>query len=225
MSLGPLRWLSLSKPPEDRPGTTVTSMGTEDGTWAAQFPELFGDQYVAYAGARTSTTTDDPPEALVNRLHLVAVTEDDAIVVCRSTQGWRFLPGGTREPGESLTELAARELREEAGAELLDEPGLFASFRVHSERTEPYRPHLAHPDAYWAHAVCRVAITGPPENPPDGEQVVEVATLPPDEATAWLARHDRTHADIVRLAVAMGLFTEKIPEPAVESGPTRSSSG
>lgn len=80
-------------------------MGQVDGTWAQQFPELFADQYVEYAGATVRATTDDPPAELVNRLHLVAATEDGAIALCRSVQGWRFLPGGTREPQESLPAL------------------------------------------------------------------------------------------------------------------------
>jgi len=73
------------------------------------FPELFRDGYVDYADCRIRYTTEDVPEELVSRIHLVAVTAEEKIVVCRSEQGWRFLPGGTREPGESLYELACRE--------------------------------------------------------------------------------------------------------------------
>ena len=66
-----------------------------------------------HAEARTTYLPVVPPEHLVSRLHLVAVTNESHVVVCRSVQGWRFLPGGTREPGESLQELARRELQEE----------------------------------------------------------------------------------------------------------------
>jgi ADP-ribose pyrophosphatase YjhB (NUDIX family) len=74
-----------------------------------------------------------PPEHLVSRLHLVAVTNESQVVVCRSVQGWRFLPGGTREPGESLHELARRELQEEAGANLLGDLIHFSAHQVDSE--------------------------------------------------------------------------------------------
>ena len=47
---------------------------------------------------------------------------------------------------------------------------------------------------------------GEPLNPADGEHVVEVLTLPPAEAAAWLGVHDPVHADVVRLAVARGLL-------------------
>jgi 8-oxo-dGTP diphosphatase len=131
-------------------------------------------------------------------------------VVCRSVEGWRFLPGGTREPGESLTDLVRRELREEAGATLLGEPGaVFGYTHARSRNPAPYRPHLPHPEAAWAYAVARVRLDGEPANPPDGETVVEVLALPPTEAVAWLAewREDPDHGRVLALAVAMGLLS------------------
>jgi 8-oxo-dGTP diphosphatase len=148
-----------------------------------------------------------PPEHLVSRLHLVAVTNESQVVVCRSVQGWRFLPGGTREPGESLHELARRELQEEAGANLLGDLIHFSAHQVDSEESEPYRPHLPHPRAYWAYAAARVEITGPPLNPPDGERVIEVLALSPAAAAAYLDVEDRVHAaHVVRHAEGLGLL-------------------
>jgi 8-oxo-dGTP diphosphatase len=148
-----------------------------------------------------------PPEHLVSRLHLVAVTNESQVVVCRSVQGWRFLPGGTREPGESLNELARRELQEEAGANLLGDLIHFSAHQVDSEESGPYRPHLPHPRAYWAYAAARVEITGPPLNPPDGERVIEVLALSPAAAAAYLDVEDRVHAaHVVRHAEGLGLL-------------------
>ena len=62
--------------------------------------------------------------------------------------------------------------------------------------------------SYWAKAVADVVVDGPPVNPPDGEQVVEVLVLPPEQAIAYLdANNDNVGVpgNIVRLAVAMGL--------------------
>jgi hypothetical protein len=53
--------------------------------------------------------------------------------------------------------------------------------------------------------VAPARIVGEPLNPPDGESVVEVVSLRPDEAAEWLRPHDPTHADVVLLAVARGL--------------------
>jgi 8-oxo-dGTP diphosphatase len=179
---------------------------SDDGDWPVRFPGLFREQYADYAGARLRFTTTAVPQELVSRLHLVAVTPAAEVIVCRIEEGWRFLPGGTREPGESLTDLARRELMEEAGARLESPPRYFAAHIADSLRPEPYRPHLPHPRAYWAYAVAQAQVIADPVNPPDGEQVVEVRTLAPDLAAGFIAEHDPVHADVLRLAVAMGLL-------------------
>ncbi|GAB3040182.1 hypothetical protein GCM10011376_35900 [Nocardioides flavus (ex Wang et al. 2016)] len=171
-----------------------------------RFPRLFEESYVDYAGARVAYSGGAPPDELVSRLHLVAVTEGAEVVVCRSARGERFLPGGTREPGESLLDLARRELAEEAGAELLGELVHFSAHRADSHLDRPYRHHLPHPRAYWGYAVGRVQIVGPPLNPVDGEQVVQVLTMPPQEAADYLGDEDPIHSDVLRHAIALGLL-------------------
>ena len=143
------------------------------------------------------------------RLHIVGVDPDGLVVVCRSVEGWRFLPGGRREKGETLAEVCRRELREEAGCTVLGAPDpVFAYQRAISRNPEPYHPHFKHPVSAWAYTVARVEVTGPPTNPPDGERVVEVRSLPPSEAAAGLAVWDDVeHAHVVQLAEAMGLFS------------------
>ncbi|MFC6286611.1 NUDIX domain-containing protein [Nocardioides sp. GCM10027113] len=159
-----------------------------------------------YAAARISYVVGAAPEALVTRLHIVAVTERAEVVVCRSAEGERFLPGGRREPGESLLELARRELVEEAGAALSGTLLHFSSHRADSERNEPYRSHFPHPRTYWGYAVGHVRVAGTPSNPPDGENVVEVLALPPVQAADYLAKNDPLHADVLRHADALGLI-------------------
>ncbi len=186
-------------------------MAGDDNRWSARFPELFRDDYVDYAPwIRIQFTTEAIPQELVSRLHLVAVTPAGEVVVCRSEQGWRFLPGGTREPAESLADLAGRELMEEAGARLIGEMQFFAAHVADSTRPEPYRPHLPHPRAFWAYAVAAAEVIAVPENPPDGEQVVEVLKVRPSSAAEFLAQDDPSHADVVRLADAMGLIRSHI---------------
>ena len=85
-------------------------------TGASSVPRLFAPATVDYANVDLGFTTGPFDDALVSRLHLVAVTAPGELIVCTSVQGWRFLPGGTREPDESLRELVVRELLEEAGA-------------------------------------------------------------------------------------------------------------
>src|SRR3954452_15833531 len=92
--------------------------------------EIFAESYANYASARITYLARIPPDHLVSRLHLVAITGDALMVVCRSAQGWRFLPGGTRERNESLHDLASRELMEEAGAALRGDLVYFAAHQV-----------------------------------------------------------------------------------------------
>ena len=181
-------------------------MAQDGERWAGAFPVLFTESYVDYADSRLGFTTGEVPDELVARLHLVAMTSQGHVIVCRSVQGWRFLPGGTREVDESLVELARRELVEEAGARMAGGIDVFASHVADSRRDSPYRPHLPHPRAYWAYAVARAEVVQPPTNPADGEHVVEVMTLPPEQAAGYLEEYDPLQADVVRLARAMELI-------------------
>ena len=181
----------------------------DDDVWAERFPELFRTAHVEYAGAQIRYTTDPIPYELVSRFHLVAVAEGENVVVCRSDQGSRFLPGGTREPTESLEDLARREFLEEPGAALCSKLHFFSAHEARSDRSTPYRSHLPHPRSFWAYAVAQVEIVGPPANSDDGEFIVEVVTLPAGDAAAYLHEHDPIHADVVRHAQAMGLIGSK----------------
>ena len=82
----------------------------------------------------------------------------------------------------------------------------FSAHHAESELERPYRPHFPHPHACWGYAVARVEITGRPLNPPDGQEVVEVLTLPVEEAANYLRGEDPIHADVVLHAHTLGLL-------------------
>ena len=190
--------------PDRVSGASWPAVSTDD--WSTRVPRLFAPASVDYANVALGFTTGPFDDALISRLHLVAITSPGELIVCTTVQGWRFLPGGTREPEESLHELVVRELLEEAGAVPVDdELTLFGAHVADSRDPEPWRPHLAFPRALWAYGACRAEITGPPTCPPDGEQIDDVLTMPAEHAVEFMETTDQMMADAVRLAIAMGL--------------------
>ena len=185
-----------------RPDTGAVA---DDEFWRVRFPDLFAPGFWDWGEQDVQFTVEPPPQELIGNVHLVA-RSSGRIVVSVSDLGWRLLPGGTREPGETGEESAARELVEEAGATLVGPLEPIGAHRAVSRRSEPYRPHLPFPLGYWLWAAADVTITGPPSNPPDGERIVEVRLLDPAEAVEFLAADHPTGADIVRLAMAMDLI-------------------
>lgn len=172
---------------------------------ATRFPRLFAPQRWEWGNLDTQFSLDLPPEDLVSNVHVLART-DGGLVLCRNDLGWRFLPGGTREPDETVEETARRELLEEAGARLDGPLRWIGASRADHHSPEPYRPHLPFPVSYWLCAVAEVSLVAAPSNPPDGEQVVEVLTLPPAEAADWLGEYDVPMAELVRLASELALL-------------------
>lgn len=145
-------------------------------------------------------STAVPPEHLVTNVHVVGFV-GDRIVVCRDHPDVWFLPGGTREPGESIEDCAARELEEEAGARLAGPLSWIGAYRCTSDRPEPFRPHQPHPEKAWLWCMADVVLDGAPSNPVDGEQVLEVRAVDPAEAQELLLTDGDWLPELVGLAL------------------------
>lgn len=178
-------------------------------SWQERFPTLFERSSFEWGGVASGDleiqfSLELPPDELVSNVKVIGRTAG-SVVVCESDRGWRFLPGGTREPGEAIEETARRELLEEAGASIVGGLDWIGAFEVNDPRPTRYRPHLPHPVSYWIYGVGDVALEGRPTNPADGETVTEVLTLPPADAVEYLAQFDNGPlTDVLRLAIAMG---------------------
>jgi 8-oxo-dGTP diphosphatase len=177
--------------------------------WQERFPNLFARSPFEWGGVAAGDleiefSLELPPDELVSNVKIIGRAAG-GVVVCKSDQGWRFLPGGTREAGETVEETAQRELLEEAGASIVGTLNWIGAFEVKHPGSRPYRPHLPHPISYWLYVAGDVVLQGRPTNPADGEAVIEVLTLPPSEAVDYLAEFDDGQlTDVLRLAIAMG---------------------
>lgn len=141
-----------------------------------------------------------PPPHLIGNVNIVPFVGEDAVVV-RVTGGRPEIPGGTLEPGEDYLAALHRELSEEAGASLRSWT-LLGAYRCHSAASEPYRPHLPHPDFYRVVGFGEITLVGQPTNPAGGEEVVEVSVMPVDAAEQVFRQWQRPDiAALYRLAL------------------------
>lgn len=143
---------------------------------ATAYPALFGPLrwgVVSVASFTSSATV--PDRTMIQSVNVVPFIGGQCVVV-EVADGQLTLPGGTQEPGETLLQTARRELMEEAGAELVS-VGPLGYWNCHSERNEPWRPFLPHPDYVRLVLMGDVELTQLPTNPEDGEQIAHVMLL------------------------------------------------
>ena len=200
-----------------RPGvghtrSMMNGLSVEDHLWSDRFPRLFWSQPFTWGGIADARlqihfSRSTPPDELISNVKVIGRC-GSGIVVFETDQGWRSVPGGTREPGESLLAAADREAREEVGGQIMGELTWLGAFRVDHSAVGPHRPHLPYPISYWAYVLADLTLVQEPTNPSDGEQVTSVHVLPVAEAIEWLSVFDDGPLlDVVKVAHELGLVT------------------
>jgi 8-oxo-dGTP diphosphatase len=183
--------------------TDTTDRTGERADLAARFPHLHAPQRWAWGGIDAQFSVELQPDELITNIHVVGFTEG-RVVLCRDARGHWFLPGGTREADESVESCLVRELREEAGARLAGEPVWIGAHRAVTDAAEPYRPWQPHPVKAWLWGWAEVVVDSSPTNPDDGEQVVEVRAVTPQEAQHLLVRgREAWWGELISLAVEL----------------------
>ena len=175
-------------------GTGRTAADSE----AARFPDLYAPVVGKRSSAEFRRVDEVSCEGLVSNVNVVPYTAAGWVVLVLG-DGRPEVPGGTREPGESIEATLRRELLEEAGARL-ESFRTFGVWDCASTAEAPYRPHLPHPQFQRLVGVGRVELVTRPTIG-DGEDVVEVLTLSLEEAQArFLAVGRGDLADLYGLA-------------------------
>lgn len=123
---------------------------------------------------------------------LVAIARDERenlVLIRRGDTGEWCLPGGTLEWGETFREALPRELREEAGVELLEAGELLGLY------SNPQRD----PRFHAVTAVVAARVTSPQRPPMNPLEILEVRAFPPSELPSPLS-HGMT--DVVTRALS-----------------------
>lgn len=89
-------------------------------------------------------TSDLPPDALVTSARCIVMAKEQILVMV-NPGGQHILPGGRREPGESVTMALRREISEETGIEI-DRAERIAVVHFHHETPIPPNYPYPYPD-------------------------------------------------------------------------------
>lgn len=143
----------------------------------AQFPALFTPtQWFGNTDVQFTLLSEPPENTLIANINIIPRIEDKWLILRTEAGTWE-IPGGTREPNESLLETLQRELLEEAGAKISNKIIPIGAWKCYCHAGKPYRPHTPHPVYYRYVVTAEVEIIGKPTNPQDGEQMISVEAL------------------------------------------------
>jgi len=165
------------------------------------YPHLFSETVWPWAPVRANFQRTDvaPPVELISNVNLVPSQGKHWCMIHLASGEWD-VPGGTLEPGEHYLETLHREVMEEAGARILS-AHLIGAWHCFSLVSQPYRPHLPHPEHFRLVFTGEIQVLAAPTNPTGARQVQAVETVPLSiAAERFQASGRRDLAELYQLA-------------------------
>ncbi len=138
-----------------------------------KYPHLFNEAIWEWGPIRAKFILLDqpPPDNNISNINLIPRVGNHWVLL-QHQNGERDLAGGTLEPGETYMQTIEREMREEAGAEILSFR-LIGAWHCFSLAEKPYRPHLPFPEHFRIIGTGQVRIVHEPPNPQGAEQIAK----------------------------------------------------
>lgn len=151
------------------------------------YPILFEEYTWPWGPVKIKFGFEFPPNELLSNINIVPYDQKGWLII-RQENGWGAI-GGTMEPNEHYLQTLKRELMEEAGCALVSYK-FVGAFRMEFLTDQTYRPHLPFPISYRLLMVGEVKRVAEPENPEDGEQVLEVGSFPIQQVCHLLKKQE-----------------------------------
>lgn len=111
-------------------------------------------------------TPDPPPLDLVVSARAILIRDGLVLAFDSGTGTTHVIPGGRREPGESLEGTLAREIREEIGCEIAPGPRPLGFIQLHNCLPRRHGSPYPYPDSLW---IVYAANALPGGEPPSGD--------------------------------------------------------
>lgn len=142
-------------------------------------------------------TPDPPPKDLVTSARAIVVRGGE-VLVCRNVDSVHALPGGRREPDETLEETLRREIAEETGWRIAAPRPLGVVHLRHLLPKPPDYPY-PYPDFLWAIFRADADVADPELRVPDGYEL-ESRFEPVDRALELVDLGSRVYVLAARLS-------------------------
>lgn len=104
-----------------------------------------GKEFVQTRATYALNPSDSPPLGLVTSVRAI-LTRGPQVMVMRDPDGEHIVPGGRLDDGEGLLEALRRELLEETGWSIRNDPALIGMFHYHILSPRPVGHRYPHPD-------------------------------------------------------------------------------